>query len=52
MIERYIKDSGIEMKMGNLKLPLTTMVMNMGSALVCPSDELDQCLVSDFCYAK
>lgn len=52
MIERYIKDSGIEMKMGNLKLSLRTMVMNMGSALVCPSDELDQCLVSDFCYAK
>lgn len=37
---------------GNKKLPKSTMIFNMGSALSCPSDKLELCEVSDECYAK
>ena len=37
---------------GNKKLPKTTAIFNMGSAMQCSSDKLGQCDVSDKCYAK
>jgi len=37
---------------GNKKLPKTTAIFNMGSAMQCPSDTLGLCNVSAICYAK
>jgi len=37
---------------GNKKLPKTTAIFNMGSAMQCPSDSKGLCAVSDICYAK
>jgi hypothetical protein len=37
---------------GNIKLPKTTMIFNMGPAAMCPSDQLGLCQCSAKCYAK
>lgn len=37
---------------GNKKLPKTTAIFNLGSALSCASDKLNLCAVSKQCYAK
>ena len=37
---------------GNKKLPKTTAIFNMGSAMNCPSDKLGLCKLSKECYAK
>ena len=37
---------------GNLKLPKTTAIFNMGSASECISEKLNLCKVAKICYAK
>ena len=37
---------------GNKKLPKSTMIFNMSSAMECVSDALGLCAVSEICYAK
>lgn len=40
------------LQFGNRKIPQTTAIFNMGSALSCPSEKLGLCAVADICYAK
>jgi len=37
---------------GNTKLPKSTAIFNMSSAMRCPSDKLGLCKLSKVCYAK
>ena len=54
----YIKKDGLELSLGNLKLPDNTLIFNMGSATDCPSFALGMCKVvcpktgENACYAK
>jgi hypothetical protein len=42
----------MQIKIGNLKIGRDTAIINMGSALLCPSDKLGLCKCSLICYAK
>jgi len=37
---------------GNRKLPKSTAIFNITSAINCPSDKLGMCKIADICYAK
>lgn len=37
---------------GNIKIPTTTGIFNMGEAHRCPSEALGLCKLADICYAK
>lgn len=51
-ITRYANVGGYEFRMGNKKLPLTTIIFNMGAGSDCPSHALNQCLLPhNKCYA-
>lgn len=41
----------IEMSMGNLKLPMSTAILNLTSCKNCPSKRLELCKTIDCCYA-
>ncbi len=42
----------VEFSKGNKKLPKSTYILNVGSALDCPSEKLGLCPVAKECYAK
>ena len=42
----------VKFTIGNKKLPKTTYILNVGTALDCPSEKLGLCDVAKECYAK
>ena len=49
-----MRENRLKLSYGNTKLPKTTAIFNMGSAIDCPSDKLGLCQLanSSQCYAK
>lgn len=51
-ITKYVEMDGLSFRIGNKKLPKTTIIFNMGSATDCPSREKDLCMLEPHrCYA-
>jgi hypothetical protein len=48
----YFKDGNFECKLGNLDLPLTTMVYNFESQKNCSGRASGNCRVEEICYAQ
>jgi len=46
------RQGGLQVSKGNRKLGADTLILNMGSALRCPSKKLGLCKVAEKCYAK
>lgn len=48
----YIKEGRFEAKLGNLDLPITTLIYNFESADGCTGKLIGKCKVWDICYAQ
>ena len=47
----YLKHNGLNLAVGNLKIGNDTVILNMGSAMDCPSLKLGFCKLGKKCYA-
>jgi hypothetical protein len=51
-MNKVFRSNDLEVKQGNKKIGVDTLIFNMGPAIGCPSDMLGFCSCSKVCYAK